>query len=248
LCPRNDANELVKINGLFYFREFLSLKEQEELLKMIRSQPWQQIIARRQQFYGQVYYHTSHKNKRLQPIVTDADTIQRHQQERHEECPISLDITRLLPLLQDKCCPFFGDQGFPSQILVNEYRNTLGIASHFEDFDAFGPVILTISLVAPIYMTLKKPLWRTHDCEDYHDVQKIYLEAGSLLVMQDEARYDYKHGIAKYRWICPPDGGAVMERDLDYRRISITIRHLLQTRRQVHAEQDESEEWKYGDF
>lgn len=93
----------------------------------------------------------------------------------------------LMDMLKAKCESFFtapAELGWPSQVLVNEYRNNQGIASHFEDFEAFGDIILTISLINPLYMTLKKPVERTNACSEYLDVQKVLLEPGSLLVMQ----------------------------------------------------------------
>jgi hypothetical protein len=82
--------------------------------------------------------------------------------------------------------PFFATtssstSSLPTQVLVNEYRNNLGIASHFEDFQAFGDVIVTISLLNPIYMTLKKPVEPTNACNVYQDIVKILLRTGSLL-------------------------------------------------------------------
>lgn len=239
LCPRNDANEIVRINGLKYYKNFYSPEEQEELLTAIYEQPFQKILARRQQFYGEVYYHTCYKNKLLQPG-------REHDDEKKEVEPIvSLNMADLAPHLEPKCGAFFGTDGFPTQILVNEYKNNLGIASHFEDYDAFGPIILTLSLVSPIYMTLKKPKRRTNDCTEYWDIQKILLEPGSLLVMEDEARMEYRHGISKYKWINIP-GQEPICRSEDYKRVSITMRHLFSTRRQVEkVEEDESDDWRY---
>lgn len=240
LCPRNEANEPVQVNGLWYYPNFLSEQEQSDLLAEIRSHPFQKLIARRQQFYGEVYYHTTHKHKDLQPEHDD------HDEKKENDSPRSLDLQSILPLLEKKCQPFFGDAGFPSQVLINEYTDRLGIASHFEDMEAFGPIILTISLINPIYMTLKKPTERTNACENYQDIHKILLEPGSLLVMQDDARYNYRHGISKYRWIrLSAFDQEDICRDDNYHRISVTIRHLLSTRRKVEVTQDESSDWKH---
>lgn len=266
LCPRNEANDLVKINGLRYYRNFLSPAEQEQLLTVLYEHPWQKILARRQQFYGEVYYHTSYKNKYLQPSETKSVPEERKNVQgkdgdndinnnngnnklnhQDDEQPFSLDIHDLLPHVAPKCQEFFGDGGFPSQILVNEYLNNLGIASHFEDYDAFGSIILTLSLVSPIYMTLKKPKLRTNGCHDYWDIQKILLEPGSLLILEDEARFDYRHGISKYKWVYIPGQDEPICRDDTYRRVSLTMRHLLQTRRTVDRVDDESHGWRYRD-
>jgi alkylated DNA repair dioxygenase AlkB len=270
LCPRNEANEIVRIHGLRYYRNFLSPAEQEHLLTVLYDHPWQKILARRQQFYGEVYYHTAYKNKLLQPstssssssgmkkpIAKEQSNVQGkkeegyvdddHKLDHKDELPFSLDIDDLLPLVQPKCQEFFNpEDGFPSQILVNEYLNNLGIASHFEDYDAFGSIILTISLVSPIYMTLKKPKVRTNQCHEYWDIQKILLEPGSLLILEDEARFDYRHGISKYKWVYVP-GQEPICRDDSYRRVSLTMRHLLQSRRTVDRSDDESQGWRYRD-
>jgi len=250
LCPRNESNEPVRIDGLWYYRNFFSEQEHTDLLAEIYSHPWQKVIARRQQFYGEVYYHTTHKHKGLQPHATTNTTTPSNNQ-KEEECNkndknTSLELKDILPFLHSKCQPFFGECGFPSQILINEYRERLGIASHFENFEAFGPIILTISLVSPIFMTLKKPTERTNACAMYQDIQKILLEPRSLLVMQDDARYDYRHGISKYRWIrlSAFDKNEDICRDDDYQRVSVTLRHVLSTRRKVEVTQDECNEPK----
>lgn len=154
----------------------------------------------------------------------------------------------------------------------------MGIASHFEDVNAFGPIIVTISLIQPVYMTLKRPVEKTNGCEDYHDIVKILLEPGSLLVMKDDARYEYRHGIGKSKWVHYFDDGVgsradtatsnrrdegsgnlvssvsasgdataskrgqvSLRRDDSYRRVSLTIRHLLRTRRKVEGVADEQD-------
>lgn len=227
-CVDYDGNS-VEIPGLIYYRNFFSEEEQKELLSIVDSQEWRHILCRRQQFYGEVYYHTKHSHIELQPGNTDG-----------------LDLNLITPALK-KCVGFFGDQGMPKQILVNEYLNNMGIASHFEDPTAFGEIILTASFVNPLYMTLKKPVEPTNACADYTHIVKILLEPGSLLIMKDEARYEYRHGISKYKWVHFPDDRESIHRDASYRRVSITMRHLLPSRRVVTPDQDESHTIKAKD-
>jgi hypothetical protein len=61
----------------------------------------------------------------------------------------------------------------------------VGIASHFEDERAFGPALATISLLAPVLMTLKQPLEHDNDCEVLapNGMVKVLLEPQSLLMM-----------------------------------------------------------------
>jgi alkylated DNA repair dioxygenase AlkB len=315
-----DGNPIDHVPGLEYYPEFLSPEEQSDVLSLIDSNPWQTgVIARRQQFYGEVYYYTSFKSKVLQGcddddnnVMSNTDGTKRQNKggggansgedrcrpeindnensvrKTAETCHgIPMDDSGMKTWL-DKTLPFFRREGLdeaPTQVLINEYRNNMGIASHFEDFDAFGPVILTISLVSPVYMTLKKPTAqptknRTSNinitgnavsnnnnnnnnnesinaCDTYDDVVKVFLEPGSLLVMKGDARYKYRHGIGKYKWVKLPPGRTTaraptaedsestatpttIKRDDSYRRVSLTIRHLLSTRRRVRDNEDES--------
>ncbi|KAG7350016.1 2OG-Fe(II) oxygenase superfamily-domain containing protein [Nitzschia inconspicua] len=320
--PLSESGEPVTyIDGLEYYPNFFSEKEQEELLQLIDSQPWQSgIIARRQQFYGEIYYHTSFQSSKLQPTQTKTttttttactkhnhnngdnndtndgdyydtysgssprDTILQPIQHPAVATTTTTTTTTTIPPPQgislrdsgmqywlERTRPFFPkDSSLPTQVLVNEYRNNLGIASHFEDFDAFGDTIVTISLINPIYMTLKRPTERTNACDTYHDIVKILLEPGSILVMKRDARYQYRHGIGKSKWVhvvttttrkTTGNGGNgnddyieekdnvdtvgsssySIQRNDSYRRLSLTIRHLLHTRRQVSTERDEQD-------
>jgi alkylated DNA repair dioxygenase AlkB len=281
------------IEGLEYYPNFLTLQEEEQLLHLIDSHPWQSgIIARRQQFYGQVYYHTSYQSSKLQPNhhyhhqsntaakcncncncnettpTPSIPSFQQQEQEQENNVGIPLQESGMKYWLE-RTSPFFSTSFsksntnnssdnamtiLPSQVLVNEYRNNLGIASHFEDVQAFGDVIVTISLLNPIYMTLKKPIQPTNACDEYQDIVKILLEPRSALIMKDAARYQYRHGIGKSKWVhLPPTTTTTngtntttatnlsIRRDDSYRRISLTIRHLLPTRRQVSQERDEQD-------
>jgi len=298
-----DGNLIDHVPGLLYYRNFLSPSEQAELLALIDSNPWQEgVIARRQQFYGEVYYHTSFKSKVLQGCTVGNDNKGSDENnnngnnegvlgeseifngdandesdvgEKLSRAPIHDDSTSQnresgigIPIdgsgmrkWLDKTMPLFEEEGLmeaPSQVLINEYKNNMGIASHFEDFDAFGPVILTVSLVSPVYMTLKKPAKlpdreesNINACDTYDDIVKVLLEPGSLLVMKGDARYKYRHGIGKYKWVnLPREATATDEtettprrikRDDSYRRVSVTVRHLLSTRRKVREHEDESD-------
>ena len=92
--------------------------------------------------------------------------------------------------------------------------------------------------------------------DTYDDIVKVLLEPGSLLIMKGDARFKYRHGIAKYKWVniptpsSPPQKSSSDEeatttirikRDDSYRRVSLTIRHLLSTRRKVREDEDESD-------
>lgn len=65
---------------------------------------------------------------------------------------------------------------YPDQVLVNEYVLNYGIRSHFEDTRAFGPVIVTISLNDPIWITLKRPLHHLNCCPTILSFIRVLLQ------------------------------------------------------------------------
>jgi hypothetical protein len=117
-----------------------------------------------------------------------------------------------------------------------------GISSHFEDTRSFGDVIITVSLIQPIYMTLKRPRELTNECCDLLAETKVLLEPRSCLVMSGPCRYLWRHGITKAKRVTLPDG-SVVYRGPNYRRLSLTIRRVLDSRRRVERG-DDTVGWK----
>ena len=168
--------EVLPISGFRYYHSFLTDKEAERIMDIIDSNPWKNAVKRRQQFYGEIYYHTIHDVPEIQPKFS-CDKIGEKSAKN-----VGLDMSPFQFLI-DKF--YAGDfrrrwvkmmviqrttylaqskSSFPTQILVNEYVGETGISSHFEDEQAFGPVIATISLLNPIYMTLEKPVDHNNSC------------------------------------------------------------------------------------
>jgi alkylated DNA repair dioxygenase AlkB len=75
----------------------------------------------------------------------------------------------------------------PDQIIINEYRPGQGISPHVDCIPCFGPVVASLSLGSPVLMEFKN----RNDKTDY----QLDLLPGSLLVLKDEARYSWTHGI-----------------------------------------------------
>jgi alkylated DNA repair dioxygenase AlkB len=97
-------------------------------------------------------------------------------------------------------------------MLVNEYLPRQGIALH-RDYDPFDKTVASISLISSCVMDFR----RVADGERV----ALLLAPRSLLVLSDEARYEWEHGIARRkndRW-----NGETMPRS---RRLSITFRRL----------------------
>jgi len=95
-------------------------------------------------------------------------------------------------------------------MLVNEYQPGQGIARH-RDSEPFGRTVVALSLLSPCVMDFRR---RTTGRRE-----RLLLEPRSLLVMSDEARYEWEHGIAPRKadvW-----HGMRVERR---RRLSVTFR------------------------
>jgi alkylated DNA repair dioxygenase AlkB len=99
-------------------------------------------------------------------------------------------------------------------MLVNEYLPGQGIALH-RDYEPFDRMVVSLSLFAPCLMDFRR--------EKSSDRHSLLLEPRSLLVLSDDARYKWQHGIARRkndRW-----QGIVIPRA---RRISLTFRSRKQ--------------------
>lgn len=102
------------------------------------------------------------------------------------------------------------------QMLVNEYEPGQGIAMH-RDYDPFDRTVVSLSLLAPCVMDFRQVA--------SGQKESLLLERRSLVVLSDEARYEWEHGIARRksdRW-----QGRVIPRA---RRLSVTFRVLKKGR------------------
>lgn len=127
---------------------------------------------------------------------------------RKSQAPIP---TWLMPI----CERLAGEHYFsevPNQIIVNEYMPGQGIAPH-SDYLTTGNIVASLSLGAAIVMDFVSP-----------EEKKLphLLEARSLFILSDSARYDWKHGIAARK--TDKFHGIAFERK---RRISCTFRNAL---------------------
>jgi len=173
-----------------YLDSFVSEAEEKEIISFIDSQPWNTSLSRRTQHYGYEYSYNSGSVGKVKPIP------------------------KIFEGILEKLKVYFGgspDRGtsIPDQLIINEYIPGQGIAPHVDHTRNFGPVVVSISLLSDICMEFRK--------EDEKQVK--VLKRGSLLVLQGESRYKWKHGI-------PPrktdviDGKRVNRK----RRVSLTFR------------------------
>ncbi|CAE7732786.1 ALKBH8, partial [Symbiodinium pilosum] len=207
--------------GLRYCPEFITESEEKELDELLSSGPWlRHIKSRAQQFFGLVYYQTTQELPALQPSETSAEREARPM----EELPTWL-MQRVL------ATGAFPREGEINQVAANEYLERAGISSHVEEPTAFGANLGTLSMLSPVQMTLTPAEEDLHgrDGLDHGNWVKILLEPRSLLLLQGESRYEYRHGIRRSKLVQLADG-KVFRREEDYRRVSLTFRELLQSR------------------
>ena len=113
--------------------------------------------------------------------------------------------------VDDLCSKLHGDGIFvekPDQVIINEYMPGQGIASHIDCVPCFEGIICSLSLESEYVMDLS-----------WGDIKRsINLEPRSLLILQEDARYKWKHGITARK----SDNGVKRQR-----RVSLTFRKVL---------------------
>ena len=184
---------MTTISGLRYLPDYVSVDEETALLATIDQQPWLTDLKRRVQHYG---YRYDYLSKRV-----DA----------------SLRLGNLPAWADALAARMFADGLTPErldQAIINEYQPGQGIASHIDCEPCFGNTILSLTLGSTCVMTF------TH-VKTQRQVPML-LERGSLVVMQGEARHEWKHGIAARK--SDEFNGRIYQRG---RRVSITLRTVI---------------------
>ena len=102
----------------------------------------------------------------------------------------------------------------PDQVIVNEYDPGQGIASHVDCQPCFTATIISLSLGSPCVMGF------TH--KRTRQTVPLLLEPRSLVVLQDEARYVWLHGIPARK--TDQYGEKTIRRE---RRVSLTFRKVI---------------------
>lgn len=100
----------------------------------------------------------------------------------------------------------------PDQAIINEYNAGQGIADHIDCTPCFGEVVISLSLGSPVVMEMKRA----------EQSVPVVLAPRSLLVMCDEARYEWTHGSARRKQ--DVIDGVTVPRG---RRLSATFRKVI---------------------
>lgn len=149
-------------------------------------------LARRTQHYGYEYNYSNRSN----PLTKTKP----------------LSSNRAIDMFTEILSPNFPDSKEPTQCIVNEYTAAeksvgQGISPHTDNL-CFGPVVMTVSLKGTCVMDFSLARSST----------SLTLEPGDVLLLEEDARYAYKHGIkgVQYKDVDPNDP----------RRVSLTFRTL----------------------
>lgn len=256
------------IKGLFYLDDFITEQESQMIIDMIDNREWSHCIERRQQFYGQIYYHTAHDLAAIQPKDDTYNNINNNNNISNSNSNSNINnINQENTITSEPCYPLSDfqwlidrcilydkqynwhifDQGETitsgniTQVLVNEYIGVQGINHHYDDNLAFGDYIITISLLMPIWITLQRPAYKDiHNIT--HDKQRILLQPRSICIKTLDARYIYTHGITHSKFVDLPYNQLCI-RDATYRRISLTLRKLLNTRKRTDNTHNIQSQW-----
>lgn len=152
--------------GALYRPNYLSQIEEIALLGEIDKLPWLGDLKRRVQHYG---YRYDYKARR----VTD-----------------DAYLGSLPDWLDDLASRLWKEGIFenkPDQVIVNEYLPGQGIAAHVDCEPCFGGTIASLSLGSTCEMEFSS----LHSGDSLSQL----LEPQSLLILKDEARFGWKHGI-----------------------------------------------------
>ncbi len=185
--------------GLEYHPDFLGASEEDRLLAYIDDSEWLTDLSRRVVHFGYKYDYTNRKlddTARIGPLPEWLTQLSRKVcQAASEEAKQFLDALR----------PF-------EQAIINEYLPGQGIAPHI-DRDCFGPIVATVSLGSAVNMDF----CRDSTGDEY--VQRLVPR--SLVLLYGDARFKWRHGIAKRHY--DMWNGHKTKR---HRRVSITFRTI----------------------
>lgn len=181
------------IPGLVYLPNYITIEQQRALIAIIDRQNWITDLKRRVQHYG---YRYDYRARGL-----DASSYLG-------------ELPDWLRLLADR---LFKENVFtasPDQVIVNEYLPGQGIAAHIDCTPCFKDTIASLSLGSACLMDFSHPPTGRST--------SLLLEPCSLVMLNDEARYEWTHGIA-------PRKSDIIDgiKTTRGRRISLTFRQVI---------------------
>lgn len=163
----NEGVDFSEIKGLQYIPSFITRSEEINLIGAINSEPWLDDLKRRVQHYGYKYDYRARSLNYSMFLGNLPVWVY----------PILRKIRHRNIIHEDA-----------DQLIVNEYLPGQGIANHVDCQPCFGETIFSLSLGSTCVMDFINI--------ETKEVKSILLEPRSLIVMSDEARYKWSHGIS----------------------------------------------------
>lgn len=185
-----------RIDGLGLYPEFINEEEEGRLLEEIDHAVWLTDLKRRVQHYGFRYDYRARR-------VGSEDAIDA--------------IPDWMVFLHDRLRTRSLIDFVPDQAIVNEYLVGQGIAPHIDCEPCFGDTIVSISLGGQCVMDFQRT-----QLGKAADKVPLLVPRRALLIMKEEARYGWYHGIAGRR--SDKFNGSLYPRT---RRVSITFRKVI---------------------
>lgn len=189
---KNDSTS--NIVGLKYLRSFITLEEQRNMINQIDNQPWLSDLKRRVQHYG---YKYDYKRRSIDNSM------------KLGEVPGWCNKT-IKKMLDNNIISFV-----PDQIIVNEYLPGQGISNHIDCQPCFGDTVISLSLCSSCVMQFTNK-------ENPSIIVPVLLEPCSLIVLKEDARYNWMHGIKAVK-TDKYNSAKVIRR----RRVSLTFRKVI---------------------
>ena len=198
------------IPGLTVIPDFVSVTGEAALVRFVDSNPWLGGMQRRVQHYGYVY---DYKRRSVDPSMKLGN------------------LPEWAAVIAQKMAEACWIDAVPDQMIVNEYVPGQGISPHIDCEPCFGDTVLSLSLGSGCLMDLihvesgnNSRNGKYSKYSKYDKKVSVELPRRSLLVMRDEARYEWQHGIAARK--TDVINGRKVPRN---RRLSLTFRQVVLT-------------------
>ena len=192
-APPLPVVDLSPVVGLQYAPDFIDQEAHDQLLRDVDAQPWLTDLKRRVQHYGYKYDYTARRINHSMRIGPLPDWALRIAEQFVER--------KLMPEL-------------PDQLIINEYQPGQGIAPHVDCVPCFTDTIASLSLGSACVMNFSN--------KQTEQVIPLLLEPRSLVILKNEARYAWTHGIPARK--SDDFQGRVIQRR---RRVSLTFRKVI---------------------
>lgn len=191
--------QIEQVPGLYYCKKVISPLDSLDIINRLDTNGnWTPLsnakTSRKVQHYGYFYNYTTYDIHQKALDMPDF-------------------VAKLRDTLTDKCreLQLLDDDFVFNQCIINNYEPGEGIHSH-KDLCKFGPVIGCFTLGSGATMRF------TNDDDKIVD---LYTENGSLYIMSDDARHDWKHAMPSQKYDMVQ--GVKINRG---RRVSVTFRNV----------------------